>query len=111
MHFKYDATAQQDNRIVERVVQLADRYGVEMTQIALAWLLGKVESPIVGATKLHHIEGAVKALNVHLTTDDVHYLEEAYVPHNLSGVMAVNKPVMSQAPVWVTAANNRRGKE
>ncbi len=109
MHFKYDATAQQDNRIVERVVQLADRYGVEMTQIALAWLLGKVESPIVGATKLHHIEGAVKALNVHLTTDDVHYLEEAYVPHNLSGVMAVNKPVMSQAPVWVTAANNRRG--
>ena len=111
MHFKYDATAQQDNRIVERVVQLADRYGVEMTQIALAWLLGKVESPIVGATKMHHIEGAVKALNVHLTTDDVHYLEEAYVPHNLSGVMAVNKPVMSQAPVWVTAANNRRGKE
>lgn len=111
MHFKYDATAQQDNRIVKRVVQLADRYGVEMTQIALAWLLGKVESPIVGATKLHHIEGAVKALNVHLTTDDVHYLEEAYVPHNLSGVMAVNKPVMSQAPVWVTAANNRRGKE
>lgn len=111
MHFKYDATAQQDNRIVERVVQLADRYGVEMTQIAIAWLLGKVESPIVGATKPHHIEGAVKALNVHLTTDDVHYLEEAYVPHNLSGVMAVNKPVMSQAPVWVTAANNRRGKE
>ncbi|HAP50191.1 MAG TPA: aldo/keto reductase [Porphyromonadaceae bacterium] len=111
MHFKYDATAQQDNRIVERVVQLADRYGVEMTQIALAWLLGKVESPIVGVTKPHHIEGAVKALNVHLTTDDVHYLEEAYVPHNLSGVMAVNKPVMSQVPVWVTAANNRRGKE
>ncbi len=111
MHFKYDATAQQDNRIVERVMELADRYGVEMTQIALAWLLDKVESPIVGATKLHHIEGAVKALNVHLTTDDVHYLEEAYVPHNLSGVMAVNKPVMSQAPVWVTAANNRRGKE
>ena len=107
MHFKYDSTAEQDNRIVERVVQLADRYGVEMTQISLAWLLTKVESPIVGATKLHHIEGAVKALDVHLTDDDVRYLEEPYVPHNLSGVMAVNKPAMSEEPVWVKASKNK----
>ena len=107
MHFKYDATAQQDNRIVERVVELADRYGVEMTQIALAWLMTKVESPIVGATKLHHIEGAVKALDIHLTADDIRYLEEPYVPHNLSGVMAVNKPAMIEDPVWVTAARNK----
>ena len=90
MHFKYDATAEQDNRIVERVVELADRYGVAMTQISLAWLLTKVESPVVGATKLHHIEGAVKALDVRLSADDIRYLEEPYVPHNLSGVMAVN---------------------
>ncbi len=107
MHFKYDATAEQDARIVERVVELADRYGVEMTQIALAWLLTKVESPIVGATKLHHIEGAVKALDVTLTPDDISYLEEPYVPHRLSGVMAVNKPVMSEEPVWVKASKNR----
>ena len=107
MHFKYDATAGQDNRIVERVVELADRYGVEMTQISLAWLLTNVESPIVGATKLHHIEGAVKSLDVHLTADDIRYLEEPYVPHNLSGVMAVNKPVMSEEPVWVKAAKNK----
>ena len=107
MHFKYDATAEQDNRIVERVVELADRYGVEMTQIALAWLLTKVESPIVGATKLHHIEGAVKAFDVQLTADDIRYLEEPYVPHNLSGVMAVNKPIMSEDPVWVTASKNK----
>ena len=107
MHFKYDATAEQDNRIVERVVELADRYGVEMTQISLAWLLTKVESPIVGATKLHHIEGAVKSLDVQLTADDVKYLEEPYVPHNLSGVMAVNKPTMSEEPVWVTARRNK----
>ena len=95
MHFKYDATAEQDNRIVERVVELADRHGVEMTQISLAWLLTKVESPIVGATKLHHIEGAVRALDVKLTAEEIKYLEEPYVPHNLSGVMAVNKPTMS----------------
>ena len=107
MHFKYDATAEQDNRIVERVVELADRYGVEMTQIALAWLLTKVESPIVGATKLHHIEGAVRALDIHLTADDIRYLEEPYVPHNLSGVMAVNKPVMDEEPVWVKASKNQ----
>ncbi len=98
MHFKYDATAEQDNRIV---------YGVEMTQISLAWLLTKVESPIVGATKLHHIEGAVKSLDVHLSADDIRYLEEPYVPHNLSGVMAVNKPVMNEEPVWVAASKNK----
>lgn len=107
MHFKYDATAEQDDRIVERVMELADRYGVEMTQVSLAWLLTKVESPIVGATKLHHIEGAVKALDLQLSADDIRYLEEPYVPHNLSGVMAINKPVMSEGPVWVTASKNK----
>ena len=86
---------------------IGDRYGVEMTQISLAWLLTKVESPIVGATKLHHIEGAVKSLDVRLTADDIHYLEEPYVPHNLSGVMAVNKPVMNEEPVWVAASRNK----
>ena len=107
MHFKYDATAEQDNQVVERVVELADRYGVEMTQISLAWLLTKVEAPIVGATKLSHIEGAAKALSVKLTPDDIKYLEEPYVPHNLSGVMAVNKPVMNEEPVWVAASKNK----
>ena len=107
MHFKYDATAQQDSVIVERVMELADRYGIEMTQVALAWLLTKVESPIVGATKLHHIEGAARSLDLQLTADDIRYLEEPYVPHNLSGVMAVNKPVMTEDPVWVTATSNK----
>lgn len=107
MHFKYDATAQQDSVIVERVMELADRYGVEMTQVALAWLLTKVESPIVGATKLHHIEGAARSLDLQLTADDIRYLEEPYVPHNLSGVMAVNKPVMNEEPVWVAASKNK----
>ena len=79
----------------------------EIQQISLAWLLTKVESPIVGATKLHHIEGAVKSLDVSLTADDICYLEEPYVPHNLSGVMAVNKPVMSEEPVWVAASKNK----
>ena len=107
MHFKYDATAGQDNLVVERVAELADRYGVEMTQISLAWLPAKVEAPIVGATKLHPIEGAVKSLDVRLTADDISYLEEPYVPHNLSGVMAEGKPVMNEEPVWVAASRNK----
>ena len=93
--------------VVHSTSAWADRYDVEMTQISLAWLLTKVESPIVGATKLHHIEGAVKSLDVRLTADDIRYLEEPYVPHNLSGVMAVNKPTMSEEPVWVAANRNK----
>lgn len=106
MHFKYDATAAQDAVIINRVAELADRYGVEMTQIALAWLLTRVDAPIVGATRLHHIEGAARALDVCLTADDLRYLEEHYTPHNLSGVMAVNKPAMDEEPVWVAASRN-----
>ena len=93
--------------VVHSTSAWADRYDVEMTQISLAWLLTKVESPIVGATKQHHIEGAVKSLDVRLTADDIRYLEEPYVPHNLSGVMAVNKPVMNEEPVWVAASRNK----
>ena len=56
---------------------------------------------------IYHIEGAVKSLDVHLTADDIRYLEEPYMPHNLSGMMAVNKPVMNEEPVWVAASKNK----
>ena len=46
--------------------------------------------------------------DVRLTADDIRYLEEPYVPHNLSGVMAVNKPTMTEEPVWVAASRNAR---
>lgn len=88
--FKYDATAEQDAVIINRVAELADRRGVSMTEIALAWLLTKVSSPVVGATKLSHIEGAAKAVELTLSGDEAAYLEEAYVPHRLVGVMAQN---------------------
>lgn len=90
--FKYDATAEQDALIVQRVAELADRHGVSMTEISLAWLLSKVTSPVVGATKQSHIEGAVRAVGLTLTADETFYLEACYVPHNLVGVMAQNKP-------------------
>lgn len=85
---KYDATEAQDNVIIERVAELAEKKGVSMTEISLAWLLTKVTAPVVGATKPHHMEGAAKAVELQLTTDEIAYLEEPYVPHKLVGVMA-----------------------
>lgn len=90
--FKYDATAAQDNAIIARVAALAEKHGVTMTEVSLAWLLTKVTAPVVGATKLHHIEGAAKAVDLALTPEELAYLEELYVPHPLAGVMAQNKP-------------------
>ncbi|MBR3671030.1 MAG: aldo/keto reductase [Spirochaetia bacterium] len=89
--FKYDTTAAQDAVIIDRVAELADKRGVTMTEVSLAWLLTKVTSPVVGATKLNHVDGAVKAVDLKLTEEETAYLEEPYVPHPLAGVMAQNK--------------------
>ena len=89
--------------IISRVAELADKHGVTMTEVSLAWLLTKVTAPVVGATKLHHIEGAVKALDLSLTPKEILYLEEPYVPHPLAGVMAQNKPAAAKEKhVWST---------
>lgn len=102
-HLKYDATAEQDAIIIDRVAQLADKYGVSMTEISLAWLLTKVSAPVVGTTKLHHIEDAAKAVNLTLTADELAFLEEPYLPHTLVGVMAQNTPASAKEQhVWST---------
>ena len=90
---KYDTTKEKDEIIINRVAELSKRKGVSMTEISLAWLLTKVASPVVGATKLHHIEGAASALDIELTEDEILYLEEVYVPHSLVGVMAENRSI------------------
>ena len=103
--FKYDATAQQDAVIIQRVAELAQNHGVTMTEVSLAWLLTKVTAPVVGATKLHHVEGAARAVDLVLTPEELLYLEEPYVPHNLVGVMAQNTPAAaSQDHVWSTGS-------
>ena len=89
--FKYEKTEQQDNVIISRVAEIAEKRGVSMTEVSLAWLITKVTSPVVGATKMHHIEGAAKAVELVLTKEEIAYLEEPYVPHELAGVMAQNK--------------------
>ena len=101
--FKYDATADQDQVIINRVAELAEKRGVTMTEISLAWLLTKVTAPVVGATKLHHIDGAVKAVDLELSQEEISYLEEPYVPHRLVGVMAQNTPAAAKKQhVWST---------
>ena len=84
---KYDSTASTDRQIVERVAELAVRYDAPRVHIALAWLLQKepVTAPIIGATKLSHLDDAAGALAVKLTAEDVAYLEEPYVPHRVIG--------------------------
>lgn len=89
--------------IISRVAELSEKHGVTMTEVSLAWLLTKVTAPVVGVTKLHHIEGAVKALDLSLTTEEIMYLEEPSVPHPLAGVMAQNIPVAAKEKhVWST---------
>jgi aryl-alcohol dehydrogenase-like predicted oxidoreductase len=84
---KYDAAAENDRPIVERVKEIAQKHGLPRTHIALAWLLQKepVTAPIIGATKISHLEEAVGALSVKLSQEEVEYLEEPYVPHRIVG--------------------------
>lgn len=88
--FKYDASAQQDSMIIARVAELAQKRQVSMTEISLAWLLAKATAPVVGMTKPHHVQGAVNAVELTLSEEELAYLEEPYVPHKLVGVMAEN---------------------
>ena len=103
--FKYDATAKQDQVIIGRVAEVADRRGVSMTEVSLAWLLTKVTAPVVGATRPRHIQGAAKAVDLKLTAEERAYLEEPYVPHKLVGVMAQNTPAAAgEQHVWSTGS-------
>lgn len=88
---KYDATADADLKIIHRVEEIAQIRGVSMSEVSLAWLIKKTISPTVGATKKHHIDTAVKAVELELTDKEMKYLEELYVAHELVGVMAQNK--------------------
>lgn len=84
---KYDATADADKQIIERVAEIAAKREVPRVHIALAWLLQKqpVAAPIIGATKISHLEDAEGSLSVKLSAEEVAYLEEPYTPHPIVG--------------------------
>ncbi len=85
---KYDRARENDMEIVSRVSEVAGRYGVKMAQIALAWHFAKgVAAPIVGGSRISHLEDAVGAVGLRLRQDDVRYLEEPYRPHEVVGAL------------------------
>jgi 1-deoxyxylulose-5-phosphate synthase len=84
----YAKTAESDKRVVDRLSELAEARGVPRAQLALAWMLSKpaITSPIVGATKPHHLDDAAAAVALKLSAEDVKSLEEPYVPHPVLGL-------------------------
>ncbi len=85
----YDPTEDADCGIIDAVSAIAQRRGIAHAQVALAWVLQKpgVTSPIVGATKPHHLTDAVAALSVVLTAEEVQQLEAPYRPHPVAGLV------------------------
>jgi aryl-alcohol dehydrogenase-like predicted oxidoreductase len=83
----YAGTADADRQVIDKVTELARIKGVSQAALALAWMLSKpyITSPIVGATKPHHLEDAVAALDVELSPEEIADLESAYVPHPVLG--------------------------
>ena len=83
----YKTTEDADRKVVDRVAALAEARGVPRAEIALAWMLHKpvITAPIVGATKMSHLEDAVAALAVTLSPEEIASLEEPYVPHPVLG--------------------------
>jgi Predicted oxidoreductases (related to aryl-alcohol dehydrogenases) len=86
---KYDAFAEQDRVIAERVAEIANKRGVPRVQVALAWLLQKeqVTAPIIGVTSMAQLEETIGSIELTLTPDEVEYLEEQYVPHRVVGAL------------------------
>jgi aryl-alcohol dehydrogenase-like predicted oxidoreductase len=83
----YARTEAADRAVVERLGEVAAERGLPLARVALAWLLAKpgVTSPIIGATKPHHLDDAVAALSIKLTPEEISRLEEPYLPHPVLG--------------------------
>jgi aryl-alcohol dehydrogenase-like predicted oxidoreductase len=76
-----------DFAVVDRVSQIANRRGLPNAQVALAWMLQQpgVTAPIIGASKMRHLDDAVAALSIHLDASELKSLEEPYLPHAIMG--------------------------
>jgi aryl-alcohol dehydrogenase-like predicted oxidoreductase len=83
----YTGGEEADRAIIEAVARIAAERGVPMAQVAMAWSLAKpgVTAPIVGASKLHHLEDAIAAVSIKLTESEIAVLEAPYIPRQVSG--------------------------
>ncbi len=86
---KYGSSEEADRMVIERLAAVAERRGIPRLHVALAWLLQKepVTIPIIGATKLSHLEDAVPALSVKLESEEIAFMEEPYIPHKVIGAV------------------------
>jgi aryl-alcohol dehydrogenase-like predicted oxidoreductase len=84
---KYGANPDADRPVIERAAEVAEKHNVPRSHVALAWLLQKqpVVAPIIGATKISHLEDAIGALAFKLTPEEIEYIEEPYMPHAVVG--------------------------
>lgn len=84
----YAQSADADRQVVEVVQEIAQERGIPQAHVAMAWVNNKPEvtAPIVGATKLNHLDDAVAALDVTLTDEEINRLEAPYVPHSVVGL-------------------------
>jgi aryl-alcohol dehydrogenase-like predicted oxidoreductase len=78
---------EEDLTIAQRVYDVAEARGLPMAQVAIAWMLSKpvVTAPIIGATKMNHLDDAVAAVSVKLSPEEIQQLEETYQPHPVLG--------------------------
>ncbi|SHE24778.1 aldo/keto reductase [Actinomyces glycerinitolerans] len=89
MSSKYDRDREIDMPIIERVAETADKHGVPMADVALAWHWARgVAAPLVGCSRPSRVDDAVRALDLKLTPEEIAYLEEPYQPHELVGPLA-----------------------
>ena len=107
MKSKYDRVRELDMPIITRVAEVAERLGVSMADVGLAWHWARgVTAPIVGCSRPSRVDDAVRALDVTLTTEDVAYLEELYLPHELVGPLA--RPGEKELAGTTVAAGDKR---
>ena len=85
---KYGSSETQDQIIIDRVAELAEKRGITRSQLSLAWLLKKGCLPVIGSTKMSHLEDSVGSVGIELSQEETAFLEEAYVPHHIVGPLA-----------------------
>jgi aryl-alcohol dehydrogenase-like predicted oxidoreductase len=85
--FAHRLYTDEDRTAAQRVSEVAEARGLPMAQVALAWMLSKqvITAPIIGATKLEHLEDSVAAVSVKLSAEEIQHLEQGYQPHTIRG--------------------------
>jgi 1-deoxyxylulose-5-phosphate synthase len=83
----YQRTEEADRQVVVAVQRIAEARAVPMASVALAWMLSKpaITSPIIGATRMQHLDDAIGAVSLQLTSEEISALEQEYIPHAISG--------------------------